>query len=193
MRHALGLTFGLLAMAGVSLAQYPPFFPGQPNGSPYGLIYPPPNYGPTNPGFPPIGGPPAQNPGQLRITQLRNRQSGEFLYTNDFHEVDALSRSGLYEVQGTPFSVLTRRGSNTRPLVRYVRENGTHFLATSRQPARPEITLGYVSTRPFAGSVPLITWHHPQASLDFYTTDPNNNQPAFQGFQRADVLGYVLP
>lgn len=179
MRRPILSTALLLAAAGAAAAQFP-------------LRQPPTALTQGFPGDPRFGPAPFA-PGAVPVTQLRSLQSGEFLYTNDPQEANTLAAQGTHQVEGTAFSVLPRRTPGMRALVRYIRGNGTHFLATSRQPARPEMTLGYVYTQPVPGSVPLITWHNPQASQDFYTTDPNNLQPAQLGFQRADVLGYVLP
>ena len=171
----------LAAAAEPAAAQFPPRVVQPPPGWPY----PPSGLTPT-----------PQVPswrGLIPVYQLRNVQSGENVYTTDANEMATLVQARTHQNRGEAFSVLARPRPGTLPLVRYVRSDGTHFLATSPQPAQAEATLGYVFDRPVPGTVPVITWHDDGRNLDYYSTNPRDTGPARWGFRRADVLGYALP
>src|SRR5262245_47635616 len=83
---------------------------------------------------------------------VRNVQSGEFVYTADRSEIAGLEWARTHERSGPVFHTFRRQAPGTIPLMRYVRGDGTHFLATSPQPARYEGVVGFVYAQPQPGT-----------------------------------------
>jgi len=132
------------------------------------------------------------------VYRLLATGSNDHVFTTDPNEANVLTQQGTHTYEGVAFQVFTSPQPGMLPLYRYVNGNGTHQLDTQRPPrgdpyARLEATLGYVAAGPGKGLVPLSVWVHPQLGLYFYTTHPQGEFAAQNGYAYQGALGYVAP
>ena len=140
----------------------------------------------------------AQPGGYQPIYRLHDRALGDHVYTTDLNEVRTLQLRGTHDYEGVTFSVLSQPYDGTRPLYRFARPDGKHYLDTRRSAAiegggQLEATLGYVDAAPRAGLVPLQVWVNDRNGLFFYTSDPRGEVAGQIGYSYRGTLGYVAP
>jgi hypothetical protein len=139
---------------------------------------------------------PPQGPTLSPVYRLVNNVTNDHVYSIDAREVNILAQQGSHNYEGVAFQVFPSPFPGTQPLHRFVRAGGQHVLDT-RNPsgadpfARFEATLGYVAGQPGPSLVPLHVWLHPQNGLFFYTTHPQGEFAAQNGYVYRGVLGYV--
>ncbi len=129
------------------------------------------------------------------VHRMYNQGSGEHFYTatrgegvtNGFHE----ERESYFHLAAAPAPGLV-------PLHRCLMSYGKHFYTTAPNcegvtPGTEEGTLGYISTTPQCGAVPLYRSYSPRSNDHFYTTDAAEHAHATQadGYTDEGITGYV--
>jgi hypothetical protein len=123
--------------------------------------------------------------------------SGEHFYTATRGEGAAL---GYNEEAANYFYLSSAPAPGLVPLHRCLMNYGKHFYTTAPNcegvtPGTEEGTLGYLSTTPQCGAVPLFRSYNPSSNDHFYTTDPAEHARATHGggWNDEGITGYVWP
>lgn len=131
------------------------------------------------------------------VHRTYNQGSGEHFYTSTRGEGAA---QGFNEEAANYFYLSSVAAPGLAPLHRCMMNYGKHFYTTAPNcegvaPGTEEGTLGYLSTTPQCGAVPLFRSYNPRSNDHFYTTDPAEHARATHGggWNDEGITGYVWP
>lgn len=130
------------------------------------------------------------------VHRTYNQGSGEHFYTTTRGEGASL---GFNEEAADYFHLASAPAPGLAPLHRCLMAYGKHFYTTAPEcegsPGTEEGTLGYISTTPQCGAVPLFRSYNPGSRDHFYTTDPAEHARATHGggWNDEGITGYVWP
>ncbi len=130
------------------------------------------------------------------VHRMYHQGSGEHFYTTTRGEGLSI---GYHEEGGNYFHLLANPLAGTVPLHRCLMSYGKHFYTTAPNcegsPGTEEGILGYISTAPQCGAVPLYRSFNPGSSDHFYTIDADEHARATHGggWNDEGITGYVWP
>jgi hypothetical protein len=131
------------------------------------------------------------------VHRTYNPGSGEHFYTSTRGEGAGL---GFNEEAANYFYLSSAPAPGLVPLHRCLMNYGKHFYTTAPNcegvtPGTEEATMGFLSTTPQCGAVPLFRSYNPGSNDHFYTTDPVEHARATHGggWNDEGITGYVWP
>ncbi len=131
------------------------------------------------------------------VHRMYHQGTGEHFYTTTRGEGLA---QGFHEEGADYFFLLSTPLAGTVPLHRCMMNYGKHFYTTAPNcegvsPGTQEGILGYISTTPQCGAVPLFRSYNPGSNDHFYTIDANEHARATHGggWNDEGITGYVWP
>lgn len=131
------------------------------------------------------------------VHRMYNQGSGEHFYTTVRGEG---ANVGFHEEGANYFYTSSAPAPGLVPLHRCLMSYGKHFYTTAPNcegvtPGTEEGHVGYISTVPQCGAVPLFRSFNPGSNDHFYTTDPGEHARATHGggWNDEGITGYVWP